>query len=410
MKYTMNRHTYIILLLFFLALKIQAQNNTHSPFSMFGIGEIEIRDFGRTTAMGGVGIGHQSENFLNRRNPAGLTRIDTLRFIVDVSAALKFSEFFTASKSQRTNNFNFKSLAAGVRLTNGWTSSVGLKPVSSIGYNLKVIENNQDIFFSGSGGVNSFYWANAYELFRGFSIGVTTGYMFGNITHNQAAEAITERITNNVSNIHFDFGMQYSYWFENHTNVIVGGIYIPHSNFAIQRSKMVTSSMEIEQNQRLPDTKSYLPESYGAGFSVLRNKSVSEWVIAADYQFSNWSVNPLRQKVMTYTDSHLYSAGIQFTPNTRRPERLLQVMRFSLGACYYRSNLKVNGYQLEDYSLSLGVGLPFSAQFRTVSYVNIAATVGESGTGQRGGISERYILVSLNLSLIDRWFAPRQWD
>ena len=413
------KNTFFLFLLFVLLIipDLQAQNNTNSPFSIFEIGEIEFRDFGSTAGMGNVGIGVQSENFLNRRNPAALTTIDTLRFVFDVAAAIKFSEFSTKENSARTNNFNFKSLAAGLRISKRWTSSVGLKPFSSVGYNIKDqqyvegSENNYDnVFFTGSGGLNNFYWANAYEILPGLSLGLTSSYLFGNVAHNIDTDVYSVRTTHNISKIHFDFGLQYSHLFGNHTNITVGGIYVNEAKIDIHRSKVVYSTTAVEQDQRLPDLNLRLPQTYGAGFSVNRNKRDAELLFAADYQFSNWSTNLVRYEGLTYTDSHIYSAGLQITPNVNRFENYFQIIRYSIGACYNRSYLKVNGHQLNDFSISFGLGFPFTNQLRTISYVNLAVNVGESGTGKRGGITERYVLVSANMSLIDRWFAKRQWD
>ena len=402
--------------MFLFVHDVEAQNGTSSPLSRFGIGEIETRDFGRTVGMGNVGIGYQSENFLNRRNPAGLSGIDTLRFILDVSAAMKFSEFLTGTQSQRANNFGFKNLAIGVRLSKRWTSSVGLGPYSNVGYHIKVPTNrtstddDQEVDFSGKGGVNKFYWANAFELFRGFSLGVTSSYIFGNITHNEEVDVMSIKETYSVNKMYFDFGAQYSHWFGQFTNVTLGGIYGYKSEMAIQRTQTITGNTGTDRNQRRPDLKSYVPESYGAGFSILRNKKNTEWVLAADYQFRNWAVDDSRLKSITNSDSRMYSVGLQLTPNTKQPEKYIHAIRFQIGAIYNQTNLKVNGYQMEDYSLSLGVGLPIvSRQQQTLSYVNISAIVGESGTGQRGGISERYFLLSVNLSLIERWFAKYLW-
>jgi len=414
---TVQRASFVSLLLILLLLpNIQAQNGTSSPFSMFGIGEIEMRDFGRTTAMGSVGIGLQSENFLNRRNPAALGGIDTLRFILDVSAAMKFSEFSTAANSGRSNDFSFKSIAVGVRLSKRWTSSVGLTPYSNVGYQMKSpiqiqgTKETENAVYSGNGGVNKFYWANAYELFQGFSLGVTSSYLFGNFTHTAEESMITIENIYNVNKIHFDFGMQYLRQFGEHTAVTIGGIYSYKANMPIEHMRLVTTPYSTERNQRFSDIKSFIPETYGAGFSILRNKNAAEWVFAADYQFQNWSVNPMTHETLTFSDSHTYSAGLQFTPN-QRPENYLQFIRFMVGASYNQSYLKVNGYQSNDYSLSFGVGLPFYNQMRrTVSYVNVAVNVGEWGTGQRGGVTERYVLFSVNMSLIERWFAKRQWD
>jgi len=197
---------FILWMLLFLP-DVQAQNSTSSPLSIFGIGEIEPRDFSRTTGMGSVGIGLQSENYLNRRNPAGIAGIDTLRFILDVSVAMKFSELFTSAYKGRNIDFNFKSLAIGVRLSKKWTSSVGLSPYSNVGYQLNRQQqipgtvDNVDHIFSGSGGINKFYWANAYELFRGFSLGVTSSYLFGNISHTAEEDILSIKDTYNISKL-----------------------------------------------------------------------------------------------------------------------------------------------------------------------------------------------------------------
>jgi len=401
----------LMMILMFLP-DVQAQNSTSSPFSIFGIGEYEIRDFGRTTGLGSVGIGYQSQNFLNRRNPAGLSGIDTLRFILDVSAAIKISEFRTKSVQAQSTNFNFKSMAVGVRVSKKWTSSVGLAPYSNVGYNMTAPDQNQGTdqpkaSFTGSGGINKFYWANAVELFQGFSLGATSSYIFGNFTKSEEKDIFTIQDVHNVSKIYFDFGVQYSHRFGNFTQVTVGGVYGYESKMPIQHMRMTISNNMLESRQRQPDDRnSYIPESYGAGFSILRNKKAAEWVFAADYQFRNFSVDRSRVRILSYSDSHTYSAGLQFTPNKNGPDNYLQVIRFQLGACYNQSYLKVNGYQLEDYSVSLGVGLPF----RNLSYVNIAVNVGESGTGKRGGINERYVLLSMNMSLIERWFAKFQFN
>ena len=298
-----------MLMLLFLPV-MQAQNGTSSPFSIFGIGEIEVRDFGRTTAMGGVGIGYQSENFLNRRNPAGLSGIDTLRFILDVSAAIKFSQFRTKDFKAQTTNFNFKTLAIGVRLSKRWTSSVGLCPFSNAGYHIIAQESlpgsnyGEEKNFTSSGGVNKFYWSNAFEPFRGFSIGVNSSFIFGNITKNEEdSDGFLIRDTYNISKLNFDFGVQYSHWFGKFTNVTAGGVYGHESKMLIQQTHMVTGGNYARE--RKPDQKSYIPETYGAGFSILRNKKAAEWIFAADCQFWKWSVDPLQHKGLRYTDSRI---------------------------------------------------------------------------------------------------------
>ena len=415
MWYTMIKNVSIVLMLMLLVLPdAQAQNGTSSPLSIFGIGEIEVRDFGRTTAMGSVGIGFQSDNFLNRRNPAGLSAIDTLRFILDVSASLKMSQFKTKTLREQSTVFSFKSLAVGLRLSKMWTSSVGLSPYSNVGYKFTDTQMLSGMEFttvySSSGGINRVYWGNAFELFKGFSIGVNSSFIFGNITQSEDMSAFSIKDTYNVSKLYFDFGAQYAHWFGQYTKVIIGGIYGNKSKMFIQHRR---NNSGMERDQRLPDRKSYIPETYGGGFSILRNKRAAEWVFAADCQYWNWSVDPYSYSKgkFRYSDSRILSAGLRLTPNTHYAEKYFQAIRYHLGASYNESYLKINGYQMVDLSVSLGLGLPFvNNRTHERSYVNIAAIFGESGTGQKGGITERYVLFSVNLSLIERWFAKWQFD
>ncbi|MDR2040123.1 MAG: hypothetical protein LBQ60_19540 [Bacteroidales bacterium] len=395
-------------------IHVFAQNNTSSPFTVFGLGEIELRSYGITTGTGDVGIGVKSTNFLNKRNPAGLSGIDTLTFILDISGAVKFSEFSVASRNEHATNFNFKNLAVGFRPAKIWTTSVGLCPYSNVGYKNKryqaVDGTLPTVFvtttFTGSGGVNKFYWGNSVELIKGLSLGVTASYFFGSIVHEESASSIRIKETMTANKLNFDFGMQYSYLFGDplgdNLQLTVGGVYGYKSDFHLYQDITINSDKRVK-----PDHKTYLPESFGVGFSLLRNRKNSEWLFAADYYQQNWSAdNKWSYESLRYEDSRMYNIGFQITPNKKRPNNYLQLMHYQIGACYQESYMSVNGHQLKDYSVSMGVGLPF----RNRSYVNVSLNLGQSGTWERGGITESYALLSINMSLIELWFAKQKYD
>lgn len=75
------------LLLFFLfvslTLTLFAQNSTNSPASMFGIGDISMREAGKYVGMCGAGIALRSDNFLNGLNPSALTAMDSAKFVYE---------------------------------------------------------------------------------------------------------------------------------------------------------------------------------------------------------------------------------------------------------------------------------------------------------------------------------------
>jgi hypothetical protein len=394
---------------------LMAQNSTSSPLSIFGIGEIEFRDFGVSSGIGNASIGLRTRNFLNHRNPAGLGGIDTLKFIFDFSGSVKFSTFSTSVARERATNFNFKNLAAGFRVTKRWTVSVGLSPYTNVGYNIskpQEIEGSFDRFeaiYTGDGGINKFYWNNSVELLKGLTAGISASYYFGTITRNEAAQSIVISETMTANRIDFDFGMQYSRLFQQHTRVTVGSVYGYKSDFKLYQHQTVSNrnSGYLLKDEKVPDKKSFLPESYGVGFSVWRNKNNAEWLFSADYYQQNWSVNKERLRGIAYADSRMYSAGIQLTPNTKRPGGYMEIIRYQAGVCYNESYMAINGHQLKDYSVSAGVGLPF---FRGMSYVNVSAIFGQSATGFRGGIKENYALLSISLSLIESWFKKAKYD
>ena len=67
----------------------------------------------------------------------------------------------------------------------------------------------------GYGGINKVFWANGYELFRHFSIGLTTSYLFGSINNKniilgQGSSIYLSKNNNTFfNNIYLDYGMQY---------------------------------------------------------------------------------------------------------------------------------------------------------------------------------------------------------
>ena len=66
----------IISFLIFTQLPLWAQNNTNSPYTRFGYGELADRSFGAGRAMGGVGYGLRSSKQINPLNPASYSCIN----------------------------------------------------------------------------------------------------------------------------------------------------------------------------------------------------------------------------------------------------------------------------------------------------------------------------------------------
>jgi len=68
------------LVLFPVMLFAQFNNNTTSPYSRFGLGDLQGYSFGRTAAMGGASLASRNNMQINTSNPASYTAVDSLAF------------------------------------------------------------------------------------------------------------------------------------------------------------------------------------------------------------------------------------------------------------------------------------------------------------------------------------------
>ena len=80
------------ILLFSSLQFVGSQNNTNSPYTRFGYGELTEGSATELRGMGGVGFANRSKNTINVLNPASYTSVDSLTFI-DLNVKLYFIIF-----------------------------------------------------------------------------------------------------------------------------------------------------------------------------------------------------------------------------------------------------------------------------------------------------------------------------
>lgn len=185
-----------------ITLKAQTQNvMTSSPYSMFGIGELESGLYGQNAAMGGVSYGMRNSTLINIENPAGLTALDSKRLLTELSIFAKNESYTSGSSSNQAFTGSFSALMLGGRVIPRWYMAVSLTPYSSVGY---YFHSSQPIegaphesyaaAFTGSGGISKVSWSNAYLLSQHWSLGANISYLFGNIVlSEQQSDLVVEK-------------------------------------------------------------------------------------------------------------------------------------------------------------------------------------------------------------------------
>ena len=94
----------IILTLLVFSVLSFSQNNTNSPYTRFGLGDISNTNAGQLRAMGGVFTAVRTPYAINSGNPASYTAVDSLTFMFDLSAAVQYTSLSTeTAKSGKTN-------------------------------------------------------------------------------------------------------------------------------------------------------------------------------------------------------------------------------------------------------------------------------------------------------------------
>jgi hypothetical protein len=272
------RNTTFSLLIITCTLLILTNNlfaqSTSSPYSRYGIGEINNKNFGQTAALGGTNIAMQNDTlplfFINPNNPASYSNMRLTT--AEVGMNYNRVQLQNTDSKQKINNASLGYVALAFPLKKWWGMSFGLVPFSEVGYKVtdhQVINSVPiDYLYDGSGGVNQLYIGNGLKPLYGLqkmfigsdyfkrlssktnpdntlktdsaykadqatiktilkhkkslqnlSLGFNFSYLFGHIDHSRrdlfpySGSFFNTRtgITTRVSDVYFDYGVQYAF-------------------------------------------------------------------------------------------------------------------------------------------------------------------------------------------------------
>ncbi|MES2761433.1 MAG: hypothetical protein V4677_04465 [Bacteroidota bacterium] len=207
-----------------------AQILTSSPYSRYGLGEMNLQAFATPAAMGGSFIAYHQDTiapfFINSANPAGLAgiRLTTL----ELGGQAQFTKISNTDAAIRKKNINFSYGSLGFPLKRWGGAAFGIMPYSTVGYKINSTQEvagvgTMDYVFQGDGGINKVFLGTGLKPFRRqaykfqisdradtlvkyketakykrikfgkqllseFSFGVTGNYLFGTI--NQTTDVI----------------------------------------------------------------------------------------------------------------------------------------------------------------------------------------------------------------------------
>jgi hypothetical protein len=404
--------------------------NTSSPYSRFGLGDLSSTSFGQFQALGGSYIGIRTPSHLNFNNSASFTSFDTLTFNYEFGAHGSMITRKTASLEQSKSGGNVSYIAAGFPITNWWAAGFALLPFSTVGYEIQNTSSFVDTYgetqlyqtyYSGSGGLNQVLINNAFMYKDVVSLGVNLKYLFGTIDNTRVINFIEDDGTTDsdyfttkysdkliVSDFIYDLGLQIHPKLSDKYELTLGAIFSnssdlnAFSNTYIEKQN-IYGLLDTTVNSDSEAGIVKLPSKFGIGASF----RTENWLIAADYETQNWSKATILGVSDSLANANRFSIGLEYVPNPRNITSYLARMRYRVGGHYSKSYLSLNGEQLKDLGISFGLGLPLR---RTKSVINVSFELGKRGTTDFNLIEENYALIGLSLSLHDIWFVQRKFD
>ena len=432
----------VLFLLTAVALGANAQSTatTSSPYSRYGIGDINPMLMPQNIGMGGISVGTNrinSFNTINTVNPAAYGMINLTT--IDVGAQMTFDHLEkTGLPSQSNFDFKLSHINFAIPVSKRSALSFGLMPYSELGYNFKQVlptgfgsglpadTNAVNYIYNGDGGLSKFYVGYGFGIGKHLLLGANASYIFGNLKQTQSTEipaltgVLNSRVeeSNAIRGFNYDYGIQYIIDLSNRKHITFGYSGSANTKLNSQQSYIVSSysrnstgeeniptdSIVNRQNDPL---KLQLPQINRFGISYQYD---GKFLFGADYTMGQWHYLKIGSENKGLQDSKTLNVGGQFTPNVNSLSSYFASVDYRLGFIYDQTYINVNSTNVKRYAATFGVGLPLRPNNTSFYKINIAAELGKRGTLVNGLVKENYVNIHLAFTLNDKWFIKYKFD
>ena len=417
------KHTLCALLLTMVTGTAIAQNNTNSPYTRYGYGDLSDQSFGNSKAMGGIAFGLRDGAQINPLNPASYTAIDSLTFLFEGGVSLQNMNVSGGGVKLNAKNSSFDYLAMQFRLHPRIAMSVGLLPFSNVGYSVSDSKDENGVSqtrsFTGDGGLHQLYGGIGVKVLKNLSLGVNASYFWGDITRARTiiypatseSYSYVQQIGVSVSDYKLDFGAQYTQELSKKHSVTIGAVFSPkhklNNDYTITTQASTTNSNDLDATLELPNM-------FGVGFTYNYDRRLT---VGVDYSLQQWSKAKFGvaatddatraefEETYAYNDRHKISVGAEYIPNLIGRSYLSHI-KYRLGAYYTTPYYKIDGKKAaREYGVTAGFGLPVP---RSRSILSISGQFVRVSGQETNFVNENIFRVSIGLTFNERWFFKRR--
>jgi hypothetical protein len=411
----------IVIVALFFGLIGYSQENTASPYSFYGLGDVKFKGTEDAKAMGGLSFANDSLS-LNLLNPASYSGLKYVSF--GVGATSTFTKLSNSTATEKAKRTSIDYLAIGIPIGSKFGASFGILPYSAVGYKIQSTETVgtqvRTSRFTGDGNINRAYIGAGYTVNKNLSVGLDLQYNFG-IIENEAIENITgvqlssrERNNSSISGVSFNVGALYNNKINEKLNMYSSFTFTPEAKLNSQNTRnLATVSFNLNgsenvidpQDVPVNDTKLIIPTklSFGAGIGE-KNK----WLVGTEITFKGSNSQNNRFDDLTnasFENGQKYVIGGFYIPKYDSYSSYFSRIVYRTGFRFEKTGLIIKDESINDYGMNFGLGLPLG-----LSKINIGVEFGKKGTTNNNLIEENYFNLSIGLSLSDKWFRKRKID
>lgn len=409
-----------ILFIFFLLTGIvysQEEFPLGSPYSAFGLGDIQYVTSTRTEAMGIQGISLLG-NYINNLNPASNS---DLKF-TNISLSMNYG-FLKLEKSKISDgNVNGINFGIPISTERGMTLVVGFNSMIRSNYKIlnKYSDNNisYDKTYAGNGGISRVNFGLTYRIFNCISFGAEYNYAFGSQTKltlidfaNQLYANTYIRKENNLTGSFFKGGFVFDInkitKSENLGDFTIGFMYQSKLNLNSDQETIYTTSLGVLNNDTVRSSNSNIqvPQAFGFGVTKKIGKQV---IISGDVLWQQWSeFIPGNLSQNNYTNSLRYGLGAEILPALKSDKSFWESLTYRMGVFYDNSYYMINGDKVNRLGIGVGIGIPLGSY----NSIDLGISYSMRGKSENGLIKEDYIKLTAGLNFGELWFIrPRDED
>jgi hypothetical protein len=322
---------------------------------------------------------------------------------------------------QTENNNGFSYIVLGFPLTRKIGTSFGMIPFSSTGYyiNTRDLLYNADLNYYGDGGLSKVYFGAATSNELGLSVGVNFSYLFGGLNRRKQLVYDDESFLNSRSNskinlkgYYYEVGLLYKEKINENDEFLIALTANNNPSIRAKKTEFVESfsfsgSFEIPKDTFVNSLEwgdITLPQYIRAGISYNKDK---RWLFVAEYSMEDWADYTMFNESDDLANSIKICGGIQYTPEYNSIAKYYKRMDFRIGASYGSTPLQFGINQLNEVSVSFGLGIPVK---KSRTKYDFSCILGKRGTIENSLIEEQFVRLGLSVSYDGIWFVKRKYD